>query len=101
MPSDQLWSQIKRADSSYRDCTVDFVGISKLNCNYMFGNIQLATLSLKDCILFQHSNDLHSGEINTQLTTFHSLLSFEVLSKYNRYGSKVSVTIIRYMNETT
>ena len=32
--------------------------------------------SAKDCILFPHSNDLHSGEIYNQLTTFHSFLSF-------------------------
>ena len=50
----------------------------------MFGNIQLATLSLKDCILFPHSNDLHSGEINTQLTTFQSFLSLVLLLRSER-----------------
>ena len=44
----------------------------------VFGNIQEATLSLEDCILFPRSNDLHSSEACFPLTTFHSFLSFKV-----------------------
>ena len=45
----------------------------------VFGNIQEATLSLEDCILFPRSNDLHSSEACFPLTSFHSFLSFKVL----------------------
>ena len=44
----------------------------------LFGNIQVATLSLEDCILIPHSNGLHSGKLRIKLTTFHSFLSLSL-----------------------
>ena len=41
------------------------------NSPRFLGNIEVATLSLEDCILFPPSNDLHSGRLRIKLTTFH------------------------------